>query len=142
MPLFFWILGLLQCKGHLMDKINVLVVDDKKIIRDLFDYILGYHGHHITAVSNGTDAIEAVIQNQFDVVFLDIVMPGTDGVTVLERFKEIKPQMPVVMMSGYSVKAKQERVAELGAVTCLRKPFEMDEVAEVLKVALGKEIQE
>lgn len=123
-----------------MEKIRVLVVDDKKIIGDLFDFTLGYSGHKITVVNNATDALQAVKNKVFDVAFLDIVMPEKDGVAVLEEIKKIAPELPIIMMSGYSVEDKRSRAKELGAVTCLKKPFEMEDVRSAVKEAIGKEI--
>ena len=123
-----------------MDKIKVLVIDDKKIIGDLFDFTLGYKGHDIAVVHNAHDAIEAVKNNVFDIAFLDIIMPDKDGVAILKDIKEIAPKLPVIMMSGYSVEDKRLKALELGAVTCLKKPFEMEDVKKAVKLAIGKEI--
>ena len=123
-----------------MEKIRVLVVDDKKIIGDLFEFTLGFSGHDIKWINDANEALEIVKKEKFDVVFLDIIMPKRDGVSILEDLKEIAPELPVVMMSGYSVDEKRNRARELGAITCLKKPFEMDDVRKVVKVALGKEI--
>lgn len=123
-----------------MDKIKVLVVDDKKIIGDLFDFTLGYGGHDITCVNTAEEAIDAVNNEEFDIAFLDIVMPEKDGVSLLEDIKTIRPNLAVVMMSGYSVDEKRKRANELGAVTCMKKPFEMDDVRKVVKEAIGKDI--
>ena len=123
-----------------MDKIKALVVDDKKIIGDLFDFVLGYNGHAITVVQTASDALELIKKNKFDIAFLDIVMPQDDGVSILEEMKAISPDLPVVMMSGYSVEEKRNRVKELGAVTCLKKPFDMDDIRKVVKAAIGKDI--
>jgi len=122
------------------EKIKALVVDDKKIIGDLFDFTLGYGGHEIVWVNNAFEALEIIKNTKFDIAFLDIVMPGKDGVCLLEEIKAIDPGLPVVMMSGYSVEDKKKRAEELGAITCLAKPFDMDDVRHVVKVALGKDI--
>lgn len=123
-----------------VDKLKVLVVDDKKVIGDLFNFTLGYSGHEIKVVDNGEAAVDAVKKERFDVVFLDIVMPGKDGCDVLKEVKIHAPGIPVVMMSGYSVEDKRTRAQEMGAVTCLKKPFELDDVKRVIKIATGKEI--
>lgn len=123
-----------------MDKIKVLVVDDKKVIGDLFNFTLGYSGHDIKVVDNAAAAVEVVMHEKFDIVFLDIVMPGKDGCEILEKIKAIAPQLPVVMMSGYSVEDKKLKARDLGAVTCLKKPFELDDVKRAIKLAIGKEI--
>lgn len=122
------------------NKIKVLVIDDKKIIGDLFDFTLGYSGHEIKVINDPNEALEAVKKEPFDIAFIDIVMPGKDGVSVLEQIKKIVPNLPVVMMSGYSVDDKRTRAQELGAVACLKKPFEMDDVRQAVKAALGRDI--
>ena len=123
-----------------MEKVKVLVVDDKKVIGDLFDFTLGYSGHSITVVDNFLDAVNAVQKKDFDVAFLDIVMPGKDGIEVLKELRQTSPQMPIIMMSGYSVEDKKSQAQALGAVTCLKKPFEMEDVKRAIKMATGKDI--
>ncbi len=122
------------------DKIRVLVIDDKKIIGDLFGFTLGYSGHDITVVDNANAAIEVVKKKEFDIAFIDIVMPEKDGVSTLQEIKALAPKLPIVMMSGYSVEDKRLKCADLGAITCLKKPFEMDDVKKIIKVAIGKDV--
>lgn len=121
------------------DKLNVLVVDDKRIIGDFFDFVLGYRGHDITVLQNPMEALEAVSKNSFDIAFVDIVMPGKDGVQVLEEFKKVIPDLPVVMISGYSVDEKRNRAGELGA-PCLKKPFEFEDIKKIVKEMLGRDV--
>ena len=123
-----------------MDKLKVLVIDDKKIIGNLFEFTLGYKGHFIKWVDNADDAIDTVRRESFDIAFVDIVMPDRDGITVLKQIKSLAPQLPVVMMSGYSVEERKDRSKELGAVSCLKKPFEFDDVSKIIKSTLGRNI--
>lgn len=122
-----------------MDRLKILVVDDKKVIGDLFDFTLGYSGHVITVVHSAAEALEAIKIQDFDIAFVDIVMPEKDGVQLLEDIRKMASKLPVVMMSGYSVEDKKNRAKELGAVTCLKKPFEIDDVKKVIRAAIGKE---
>ena len=123
-----------------MNKLKVLVIDDKKIIGNLFEFTLGYKGHFIKWVDNAKEALEVIQKEPFDITFLDIVMPSRDGVTLLEEIKKIAPQLPVVMMSGYSLEEKRDRSKALGAVSCMKKPFEFEDVRKVIKTALGKDL--
>ena len=123
-----------------MDKLNILVVDDKKIIGDLFDFTLGYSGHKITVVDKAQAAYAAVRGQNFNIAFIDIVMPEKDGVEVLKELKRLSPQLPIVMMSGYSLDDKKKSAGELGAVACLKKPFDIDEVKALIKSVLNKDI--
>ncbi len=119
---------------------NVLVVDDKKIIRDFFDFTLGFYGHDITVVHDPAEVIDAVRAKHFDIAFLDILMPEKDGVQVLKEIKEVAPDLPIVMMSGYSLEEQQQQAKALGAFTCLKKPFELEDIRRVFKEATGKDI--
>ena len=119
---------------------NVLVVDDKRVIGDFFDFTLGYYGHTIKVVHDSDEALKEVSQGNFDVAFLDIIMPKKDGLEVLAEIKKMTPSLPVVMMSGYSVEEKRTRAQELGAVTCLKKPFDVTDIRNAIKEALGKDI--
>ena len=96
---------------------NVLVIDDKRVIGDFFDFTLGYYGHTIKVVHDSDEAIKEASQGNFDVAFLDIIMPKKDGLEVLAEIKKMMPGLPVVMMSGYSVEEKRTRAQALGAVT-------------------------
>ncbi|MFA5059666.1 MAG: response regulator [Candidatus Omnitrophota bacterium] len=122
------------------EKLKILVVDDKKVIGDLFDFTLGYSGHKICVMDSANAALEILRSESFDVVFLDIVMPEQDGIDTLKNIKAIAPNLPIVMMSGYSVDEKRRKAEELGAIACLKKPFEMDDIKKVVKLATGKEI--
>jgi CheY-like chemotaxis protein len=123
-----------------MKQLKILVVDDKKVIGDFFLLTLGYYGHHITAVHDFQNAVETVRRDQFDIAFMDMMMPGRDGVELLKEVKTIAPTLAVVMMSGYSLDEKRLQAKELGAVGCLKKPFEVDDIRRVVKEAIGQEI--
>lgn len=120
--------------------INVLVVDDKKVIQDFFDFTLGFYGHVITVLHNPQDVSNILKQKNFDIVFLDMVMPLKDGVQVLREIKGICPQLPVVMMSGYSLQEQKDEALRLGACGCLKKPFELEDIKRIIKEAIGRDV--
>ena len=123
------------------NRIKVLVVDDKKVIGDFFDFTLGYFGHDITVVHDSREALKVAQEKEFDIAFLDIMMPERNGVDVLREMKSVIPHLPVVMMSGYSLQEMKDEAMQLGAAWCLKKPFELDDVRQVMKVTLGKSIE-
>ena len=122
------------------EKLKILVIDDKRVIGDLFEFTLGYGGHDITFTDNAQTALDAIKTKDFDIAFIDIVMPCIDGVETFKAVKSLAPNLPVVMMSGYSVEDKRNEAKELGAATSLKKPFEMEDVKNIIKDVLGKEI--
>ena len=123
-----------------MGKLKILVVDDKKVIGDLFDFTLGFGGHAITFADNAKSAVDAIKDKNFNIVFLDIIMPEKDGIETLKEIKTLSPNLPIVMMSGYSIEEKKVNAKQLGAVGCLKKPFEIDDVKKIIKLATGQDI--
>jgi len=123
-----------------VDKLKILVVDDKKIIGDVFDVVLGRKGHEVKYANNLKDVISLVKTVNFDMAFVDIIIPETDGIEILEEIKNVRADLPVAMMTGYSVSDKKEQAQMKGAVTILKKPFDLDDVRKVVKEATGKEI--
>ena len=122
------------------EKVRVLVIDDKKVIGDFFDFTLGYLGHKIAVVYNHDAALDKLNKEDFDIVFLDIVMPDKDGVEILKDIRKVRPNLPVVMMSGFSVDEKKKEALSLGIVTCLQKPFDIDSVLKVMREVLKRDI--
>lgn len=118
--------------------ISVLVVDDEKVMRDLFKRVLEVRGYSVTVAESGEQAVDSIRKNPFDVVFLDIVMPGMDGVKTLKAIKKVSQQTPVVMMTGFAVGVEIGQALKLGAEDCLRKPFDIVEIMRVIEKVLKR----
>ena len=114
---------------------RVLVVDDDEEIGRLFQRLLG--GPQVVEVArDGYEALEKARQTQYGLVFLDVKLPGMNGVQTLETLKELLPDAVVVMMSGYSVEEEIQRAMSMGAQDFLAKPFEdLDEIMTIEEVA-------
>jgi len=117
---------------------NVLVVDDAKIIRDAFKRMLEIKKVKHRIAESGKEAIEKVKGERFDLIFLDIVMPDMDGIEVLRVVKELSPNTPVVMMTAYPVDAKIRDALELGAVEYLFKPLNKGDIFRLLDQVSNK----
>jgi DNA-binding NtrC family response regulator len=112
---------------------NVLIIDDEKVMRDLISQVLTVKGHVTVQASSGKEGIELVQQKHFDVVFLDIMMPEMDGVEILKKIKAVKPDgVSVIMMTGYAVEEKLREAMTLGAFDFLYKPFDIIEIVIML----------
>ncbi len=109
-----------QRSGH------VLVVDDDALNRRLLTATLAREGHRTTAATNGEEALIALGDDPPDVILLDLVMPGIDGIGVLERIKadEALRHLPVIMISGVDDHGSVIRCLEMGADDFLPKPFD------------------
>jgi len=114
---------------------NVLVVDDEEEIGILFQRLLG-GTQKVTVARDGYEALEKAREKPFDLVFLDVKLPGMDGVETLEKLKQVMPDAVVVMMSGYSVEEDISRALKMGAQDFIAKPFEdPDQIMTIEQVA-------
>lgn len=107
---------------------NVLVVDDEEVVRRSFSRSLEGVRCDVEAVPDGSEALRAMERDAFDLVMLDLRMPGMDGMTVLKTIKEKWPESEVVVVTGYpSIESAKEAI-RLGASDYLAKPVGPEEV--------------
>ncbi len=119
-------------------KPRILVVDDEAAIRDSMRMILEYEGYEFLGAPSGQDAIAAVERDAPDMVFLDIKMPGMDGLDVLSRIKNISDQLPVVMISGHGTVGTAVEATKLGAFDFIEKPLASDRVLLTIRNAIDQ----
>ena len=104
---------------------SILIADDDAVSRKLLRRLLEQDGHTVRAAANGMEALELFAEEASDVVLLDILMPGLDGISVLERLKATPgaEHVPVIMISAVDETASVVRCIEMGADDYLSKPF-------------------
>lgn len=104
---------------------RILVVDDSEINRDILKQRLVGYGYHVDAAMDGLDALEKLSQHNYDLILLDIMMPGLDGYATLERVKsnDNLKSIPVVMISALHDREVSSRCMTLGAADFITKPF-------------------
>jgi UDP-3-O-acyl N-acetylglucosamine deacetylase len=122
----------------------VLVVDDEASIRSSLSGILKDEGLSVIEAADGESAISMLIERNPALVLLDIWMPGIDGLETLKKIKEIRPNTPVVMISGHATISTAVAATRLGASDFLEKPLGLTSTIEVVRRALelAKERQE
>jgi CheY-like chemotaxis protein len=118
-----------------MASASVLVVDDEPEICSLIHEALSARGHRVKCCLGGQEAIEAAEQEAFDVVLLDMKMPGMDGVETLHRLRSLAPEATYVIITGFAASSKVEHSLALGASMCLPKPFGVSDIVEVVESA-------
>ncbi len=116
-----------------MEKTNILVVDDLRSMRLTLGGILEDEGHNVVTVEDGYQAIEAVRKTHFDVIFMDIKMPGIDGVQTFREVKKIDPKTSVIMMTAYSVEDLVNEALEEGAYTVVYKSFDIGRIMAIIE---------
>ena len=112
---------------------EILLVDDEKSICEIVMRVLSGQGHHVQYTLSGKEAIELIESRAFDVVLLDLVMPGIDGMGVLEKIRKKSPGTRVIVVTGKLLDDKQlSELKDKGVSKCIRKPFERKEIIEAI----------
>ncbi len=115
------------------EALKILVVDDDTDAADSLAEIFELEGHDVTTVYNGENAIEAYREGDFDIAFMDIMMPGKNGVESFFEIRSMRPDAQVYMMTGYSVEQLVQQAIAHGAMGVLSKPIDLNGVLAVLE---------
>jgi two-component system, NtrC family, nitrogen regulation response regulator NtrX len=115
---------------------HLLIVDDEASIRDALQQVFEYEGHEVLAAADGQKALERFEENPPDVTFLDVKMPGMDGLEVLARIREMDPLAPVIMISGHGTIDTAVEATRSGAFDFLEKPLDTGRLLVTLRNAL------
>ena len=117
------------------DRIRLLLVDDEKAYVEVLSNRLGKRSVDVTKALSGTEGVQALRKQDFDVAVLDLKMEDMDGLEVLRIFKKMVPQMPVIMLTGHGSEQAAREGMGLGAFDYLMKPCEFDELMRKIKEA-------
>jgi DNA-binding NtrC family response regulator len=117
-------------------KHRMLVVDDERNLRLMLSQMLELAGHSVESAGSGEEALEHLDQHPVDVLFLDVRLPGIDGIKTLSRVRELHPSVRVIMMSGHGTIETAVRAVRQGAVDFLEKPLSRDQVLRTLDQVL------
>ena len=118
------------------DKAKILVVDDDETVRRSYSRSLSGASCSVEAAWDGEEALRAMEKQRFDVVLLDLRMPGTDGISVLRTIKQRWPESEVVVITGYPTIETAKQAVQLGAYDYLAKPVGPAEVIHAADRAL------
>ena len=107
---------------------EILLADDEVTFRETFAKVLQEEGMMVTAVANGTDAINAIMKQPYTVAILDIQMPGADGIKVLREIMKVSPETRVIMITAYGTVEMAVEAIKLGACDYVMKPVMFDDI--------------
>ena len=122
-------------------KTRILLVDDEKEYVEAMSERLSLRDYDVTTAFNGDEAIEKVKSYLFDVIILDVLMPGMSGVETLRKIKEIKPLIEVIMLTGNATMETAIEGMKLGAFDFLLKPCEFEALVSKIDKAYSKKIE-
>lgn len=114
---------------------NILIVDDESSIQSTLMAALGDEGLVSKAVGSGEDALDILKKEKFDIILLDIWMPGMDGLETLKKIKKISPEQLVVIMSGHGTIETAVKATKLGALDFIEKPLSLERLLVIFQNA-------
>jgi Response regulator containing CheY-like receiver, AAA-type ATPase, and DNA-binding domains len=117
---------------------RILVIDDERSIRNTLKDILEFEKYTVELAEDGFKALELLQTKDFDVILCDIKMPGMDGIEVLQKVEEIKPDIPVVMISGHGNIDTAVESIKKGAFDFIEKPLDLNRLLITLRNAMDK----
>jgi len=117
---------------------KILIVDDEKDVRESTMRLLLRKGYYADGAESGIDALEKIREESFDLLIVDIRMPGMDGIEMLRRVKEINPEIIAIILTGHGTVDREIEAKQLGAVGFLRKPTHIDNLTKAIDNALAK----
>ncbi len=115
---------------------RILLIDDEKLLNEMMQEALRSAGYQVDAAFDGEEGIQKLRSHPYDLILLDIRMPRKDGLEVLQFVRDEFPNIKVVIITGLANKKEIAETVKMGAFACLKKPFPIDKVLEIIRRAL------
>lgn len=115
---------------------NILIVDDERIARENLVHVLTAEGYHAVAVESGMAALQQMEKDEYELVLTDLMMPGMNGIQILEHIKEMQPTTEVIVITGHATVSTAVKAMQKGAHSYIAKPFNLDELRMQVRKAL------
>src|SRR5512136_2260276 len=127
------------CRGGLkMKDSRILLVDDETVFANNMSKLLNRRGYQVTAVNSGDAALQALMNNSFDVMVLDLKMPGMDGIAVLHEMRKLGLFTEVLVLTGHGSIDTALEAIQLGAYDYVTKPCEIAELVSKIEAAFER----
>lgn len=116
-----------------MDPLKIMIVDDNEDLADGLAVVIEEEGYDVTTVYNGEEAIKKSLQQQFDVIFMDVKLPGIDGMKSAYEIRKKRPDSKIFLMTGYRIGQLLEKTVEEGNSLVLQEPYTTEELLSAVK---------
>jgi DNA-binding NtrC family response regulator len=114
------------------------LIDDEPVIHDVLGQLLTSEGYEVEISASGEEALEKFPSQSFDVILLDLLMPGMDGIEVLRRIKKVDPLAPVIIITAYGSVESAIAAMKIGALDYVQKPFKHDDLLLAIEKAVER----
>jgi DNA-binding NtrC family response regulator len=121
-------------------KPKILIVDDEERFRNTMRKLLSIEDYEASVAGSGSEALDELHKNNYDLVILDVRMPEVSGVQVLSEIKKLDPTIEVIIMTGYASVDTAKEIMKLGAYDYLLKPYAISELLEKIDAAYERKL--
>lgn len=117
---------------------NVLVVDDEEVMRDVLESLISADGYRVDLAKTGEEGLARLTERPYDVILLDVSMPGIGGLRTLEEILKLDREAVVIMITAYATFDTAIAAWQLGAFNCIRKPFENEQILKMIAAGISR----
>jgi len=117
---------------------SVLIVDDEEIMREVLETLLSSEGYRVDLAKTGEEGLESYGRRTYDVVLLDVSMPGIGGLRALEEFLKMDADAVILMITAYATFDTAIAAWEHGAFNCIRKPFQNEQITSTIAAGIKR----
>ncbi len=117
---------------------RILIIDDEAAIRESLETLLSLEGYLVETATNGEEGLDQIQQNIYDLVLLDLALPGKNGLEILQVIRELQPVLPVIMITAYGKVDNIVDAMRLGAQNFVQKPWDNDKLLADIRSAIGR----
>ncbi len=119
----------LQRTARVVGEPRILIIDDEHAIRESLDTLLTLEGFSVSTAGDGPSGMELLSRNEYDLLLLDLALPGQSGIDLLPRIVEMQPNLPVIMITAYGTVGNVVDAIRAGAENFVQKPWGQREAA-------------
>src|SRR5450631_172157 len=117
---------------------RILIIDDEAAIRESLETLLTLEGFAITTASDGPSGLDLLSRNEYDLLLLDLALPGESGIDLLPRIIEMQPALPVIMITAYGTVSNVVDAIRAGAENFVQKPWDNEKLLADIRAAIGR----
>lgn len=119
---------------------KVLLVDDEKEFLEIMSERMKSRGMKVTTAESADQALAIIAKESFDAIVMDFQMPGMDGIDALKAIKNMKPELQIILLTGYATVEKTVEAMKIGATDFLEKPADLEALAKKIKAAKAEKM--
>ena len=118
-----------------MNSVRILIIEDDRDFAETLGDALELEGHHVRIALSGEGGLEAFAEERFELTFMDVKLPGMNGVDSFFAIREVDPEAKVVIMTGYTERPLIERARDGGVWQVMQKPMSIERVLELIRIS-------